>query len=86
MTIKIICLYGYALTPYLLAVLLCVIPLGLLQWTMVFAAAAISSYFLLTNLKKHVLVGKTPVLGGIIGGLQILFTMILKFTFLGLLS
>jgi len=81
-----ICLYGYSLTPYLLATVLCIIPLSFLQWILLFAAAAMSTGFLFNNLKSHVLVGKEAVLGGIVSGVQILFTLVLKFTFLGLLS
>jgi hypothetical protein len=80
-----ICLYGYALATFLPAVILCIIPLGILQWIFMLGACVGSTNFLFSNLRYHTEI-KQPILIGILGALQLFLTLFLKLTFLTLIE
>ena len=48
--VSIVCLYGYGMTTYIIAVLLCIINLPLLQWLFLLYAAVAKAVFILRNL------------------------------------
>lgn len=50
---QLICAYGYANTCFVLAALLCIIPLTFLQWILFLYAFANSTLFLVVCLRKH---------------------------------
>ncbi|WWC92428.1 uncharacterized protein L201_007385 [Kwoniella dendrophila CBS 6074] len=43
-------LYGYSMSIYIPISLLCLIPVGILRWVLIFAAAGSSGYFLVQNI------------------------------------
>lgn len=51
--IQLICTYGYGNTCFVLATLLCIIPLSFLQWILFLYAFANSTLFLVVCLRKH---------------------------------
>jgi hypothetical protein len=80
------CLYGYSLTPFLPAVVLCVIPFGILSWVFLLAAAVVSGSLILRNVAAPMLstdVGqaKAPPLILAILGTHLIFFLVVKFTF-----
>ena len=81
-----ICVYGYSLTVFLPVIAACVIPLGFLQWIFILAGAGVSGYFLFNSLKSHLEGISAPILGVILGVVQLLFAILLKEIFLTLLE
>lgn len=51
--VEIICLYGYSLTVFVPACVVCVVPLEILRWLVTAASCAISSRFLLRNVWNY---------------------------------
>jgi len=45
-----VCIYGYAMFVYIPVSIVCVIPVGIMQWILVCSAAALSGWFLVSNL------------------------------------
>ncbi|KAI9205958.1 uncharacterized protein BJ171DRAFT_500192 [Polychytrium aggregatum] len=82
---EIIDVYGYGLTIWVPASLICVIPSNLIQWILVLAAFASSTYFIVRSL--HPVAAATQpayaksVVVGIILGCQIIFALIFKLGF-----
>jgi len=48
--LDVICIYGYSLFVYIPISVVCVIPIAIMQWVLVFAACALSGWFLLSNM------------------------------------
>ena len=48
---RLFAIYGYSLTPYIIATILYVIPFTLTRWLMPMAAGAISMYFIFKEVK-----------------------------------
>lgn len=48
-----ICLYGYSLTCFILVLVLCIIPINILQWVLIAYGIINSSIFLVLNLKEQ---------------------------------
>jgi hypothetical protein len=73
---QLICAYGYANTCFVLAALLCIIPLTFLQWILFLYAFANSTLFLVVCLRKHMEGNQAklvPVLGLVAAAQFILF-------------
>ena len=85
---QIACLYGYSLTCYIPALLLCIIPINILQWLLLLYALANSSLFLVLSLKKHIegLKAKFVVVFGLLGVMQLVFFLCAKLIFINLLG
>jgi len=45
-----VCIYGYSLSIYIPISIICVVPFSIMQWVLVAFAAAISGWFLVSNL------------------------------------
>ena len=73
---------------YVPALVLCIIPLGFLQWISMTYAFINSSFFLCLSLKKHVegSNGKLMIVGGILVILQLAFFLCSKLIFIKLLG
>jgi protein YIPF1/2 len=80
------CLYGYSMACYVPALVICVLPLGVLQWLLLFYAFANSSFFLALSLRKHIagLKAKFVVIFGVLGALQLTFFLCCKLVFVHL--
>lgn len=81
-----VCLYGYSLVPFLPAVLLCIIPSGLVSWLLLGVATAISCLLVVRNAAAPLLSGdagsaKAPPLILAISGTHFIFYFVLKFSF-----
>lgn len=80
------CLYGYSLVPYIPAVLLCVIPIGIFSWAFLIMATLVSCSLVVRNVSAPLLstdAGQTkapPIILGILG-VHIIFFFVVKFTF-----
>jgi hypothetical protein len=81
-----VCLYGYSLSPFLPAVMVCIIPLGIVSWVLLAAATAVSCLLVVRNVAHPLLssdVGQAkapPILLSILGS-SVIFFLSLKFTF-----
>jgi hypothetical protein len=81
-----VCLYGYSLCPYLPAVILCVIPIGIVSWVLLALATGASCLLVVRNVAHPLLasdVGQAkapPIILAILGS-SIIFFLFLKFTF-----
>ena len=66
------------------ALLLCIIPIGILQWLLMTYALINSSFFLILSLKKHIegLQAKFFAVIGMIVVLQLVFFLVTKFFFI----
>ncbi|CAM9096027.1 unnamed protein product [Ascophyllum nodosum] len=80
--IKMICMYGYSLGPFLPAVLVCALPVPYLPFVLLVAAGVMSAIFLLRALGPSVLEKDSraalPIMIGV-GAIQAVFTLTLKF-------
>lgn len=47
-----VCVYGYSYSIFIVGALLCIIPVNILRWTVLFACGAHNICFLLTNFKS----------------------------------
>jgi len=79
------CIYGYSLLPFILASIICLIPVNFIDWLTFLVAAGLSSLFLVRNLAPSVLkvaVGQISLymLGGM-ATLQIILMLCIKLTF-----
>jgi hypothetical protein len=85
---QLICLYGYASACFIPATLLCILPIGILQWLLLIYALANSSLFLIVSIRKHIegLKAKHALIFGVIIGLQLVFFLICKFYFISLIQ
>jgi len=45
-----ICIYGYSLFVYIPVSIVCIIPISIMQWVLIFAACGLSGWFLLSNM------------------------------------
>ena len=81
-----VCLYGYSLVPFLPAVVLCIIPFGIVSWIFLLMATIVSCSLIVRNVAAPLLssdVGQAkapPVLLAILGT-HIIFFLFLKFSF-----
>jgi len=81
-----VCLYGYSLVPFLPAVILCIIPFGIVSWILLSMATVVSCSLVIRNVAAPMLtsdVGQVkapPVLLAIMGT-HIIFFLFLKFSF-----
>lgn len=81
-----VCLYGYSLVPFLPAVILCIIPFGIVSWILLSMATVVSCSLVIRNVAVPMLssdVGQAkapPVLLAIMGS-HIIFFLFLKFSF-----
>jgi protein YIPF1/2 len=81
-----VCLYGYSLVPYLGAVMICVVPLGILSWIALIAATVMSVSLVVRNVAAPLLssdVGQAkapPVIMAILG-MHLIFLFFMKFSF-----
>ena len=68
---------------YIPALLLCIIPIGLVQWLFITYAFLNSTFFLVLSLKKHIegTPAKTVVVFGVIAGLQLTFFLVTMLVF-----
>ena len=88
-----ICLYGYSLVPYMPAVVLSVIPFGIVAWITLGAATAVSCLLVIRNVSPALMSSDTSGTGGTGGqakgppiilimlGCHVVFFLVLKFTF-----
>lgn len=81
-----VCLYGYSLVPYLPAVVLSIIPFGLVSWILLAVATGVSVLLVVRNVAHPMLssdVGqaKAPPILLVILGSGVIFLLFLKFTF-----
>ena len=51
--VDVLCIYGYALSPFIPISILCVVPSNLLRWLLVLLGGAVSLIFLLSNFHAH---------------------------------
>lgn len=84
--VELICLYGYSLTPFLIATLLCMLPWEFLIWVGLLLATVMSGMLILRNLAGLLLQSDstTQRAGSLllfIFGCHFLFFLVLKFTF-----
>jgi len=81
-----VCIYGYSLVPFIPAVILCLIPNGLLLWILLTLATVISCSFVVRNVAVPMLstdagqAKASPVLMAIMGS-HVIFLLFLKFSF-----
>lgn len=79
-----LCLYGYSLTPFLPAAVLCIVPLEFVRWLMIFGAGGLSGFFLYVNMKdviyQHAGPKSAPMIA-IILGIHAALTIFLKVYF-----
>lgn len=81
-----VCLYGYSLCPYLPAVVLCVIPVGIVSWVLLSVATAASCLLVVRNVAHPLLASDAgqakapPIILAILGS-SVVFLLFLKFTF-----
>jgi len=81
-----VCLYGYSLVPFMPAVILCIIPYGIVSWIFLLLATIVSCSLVIRNVAAPMLtsdVGQAkapPVLLAIMGS-HIIFFLFLKFSF-----
>lgn len=79
-----ICLYGYSLTIFVPAAMVCVAPSETVHWLALTAAAALSALFLIRNLApivvQHLRQHAALFLGGV-GLTQMIFVLVLKLCF-----
>jgi len=81
-----VCIYGYSLVPYVPAVMICIIPLGIISWICLLLATIISCSLVVRNVAGPMLasdigqVKAPPVLLAILG-VHIIFFLFLKFSF-----
>jgi len=81
-----VCLYGYSLVPFLPAVLLCIIPFGIVSWIFLSMASVVSCSLVIRNVAVPMLASDVghakapPVLLAIMGS-HIIFFLFLKFSF-----
>ena len=80
---QLISLYGYSMACYIPALLLCIIPIGILQWLFISYAFINSTFFMILNLKKHIegTQVKSVVVFGVIGGIQLAFFLVTMLVF-----
>lgn len=83
---QLICLYGYSLFCFLPALVVSILPLGLLQWVCLLYGLANSTIFLRASLAPHVEGVSQMVVTGVIGGTQFIFILCIKLIFLELLA
>jgi hypothetical protein len=81
-----VCLYGYSLTPFVPAVILSVIPFGLISWICLFLAMMISGSLIVRNvlppmLSSDVGQAKAPPLILAIMGAHVIFFLTVKYSF-----
>ena len=81
---QLICLYGYSLFCFVPAVLLCILPVGLLQWLFLILSFVNSSVFLIANLQKHLEGLSQMVIKSVILATQFVLLLCLKLIFLQL--
>ena len=79
-----LCLYGYSLTSFLIAAVICVAPSEMVHWLALLGAAAASSLFLIRNLAP-IVVGHmrqhAAIFLGSVGLVQVIFVLTLKLCF-----
>jgi hypothetical protein len=81
-----VCLYGYSLVPFMPAVVICIIPFGLVSWITLLLATGVSCSLVVRNVAAPLLssdVGQakaSPILLAILGTHGIFF-FFLKFSF-----
>lgn len=81
-----ICLYGYSMVPYLMATLLCLIPIHIFIWTILAIATAMSALLVVRNVATPLLASDTnnslagPILLAILAA-HAIFYFVLKLTF-----
>ena len=81
-----VCLYGYSLTAFLPTVILCVIPLSILQWILIAAATVVSGSLIVRNVAAPLLSTETgqakapPLILSIIGT-HVIFLLYFKISF-----
>jgi hypothetical protein len=81
-----VCLYGYSLVPFVPAVVLCIIPFGIVSWVFLAMATVVSCSLVVRNVAVPLLstdVGQAkapPILLAILGT-HIMFFLFLKFSF-----
>ncbi|CBJ32425.1 conserved unknown protein [Ectocarpus siliculosus] len=82
--VKLGCMYGYSLGPYLPAILVCALPVPYMTLVALSAAGTLSVVFLLRALTPVLLERNvamaSPVMAGL-GVLQVIFTLVIKFAF-----
>jgi hypothetical protein len=81
-----VCLYGYSLTPFLPAVIICVTPIGILQWIILAASTVVSGSLVVRNVAAPMLStdagqAKAPPLILSIIGCHVLFLLYFKISF-----
>ena len=74
------------MTPFLLAIIVCIIPIGFVHWILMLIAGVVSGYFLTINIKNHVEGVPFPILAVFLFGVQLLLAIILKALFLRLFN
>lgn len=82
--ITLICLYGYSLLTFIPATLLCLLPSSFITWIALLASAGISSLFLLRNMAPIILQhapAQKQIFLPALAIIQLIFTLILKFSF-----
>lgn len=79
-----VCLYGYSLVPYVPAVILCMIPFGIVSWILLLVATLVSGSLVVRNVAAPLLscdqAKAPPILLAILGA-HIVFFLFLKFSF-----
>jgi hypothetical protein len=81
-----VCIYGYSLVPYVPAVMLCIIPFGIVSWVFLIMATVVSCSLVVRNVTAPMLASdvghaKAPPILLAILGTHIIFFLFLKFSF-----
>jgi hypothetical protein len=82
--INVICLYGYSLTVFIPAAIICVAPSEIVHWLALLAAAGLSALFLVRNLAPLVVTHMrqhAAIFLGAVGLSQVILVLILKLCF-----
>lgn len=82
--IQLICTYGYSLSCFIPAIILCIVPLSIFHWIFLFYAFANSTLFMITSINKHIegIRTKSIVVFCIIGGIQFTLFLCCKLLFI----
>ena len=71
---------------YVPALIICIIPIGFVQWLLMIYSFGNSTFFLVLSLKKHIegLAAKAVVVFGVLAALQLVFFLVVKLLFINL--
>lgn len=82
---ELVCIYGYALTVFIPAAIICIIPLEIVRWLVIAIAFAVSVKFITRNVKDVVMRQlddkRALIVLSVVGGLHGLLALVLKVYF-----